>query len=359
MPREEEIIRRAREILGARAPRGAGDKVRARGAGTAGLSEIIKNKSVEPGDDCAVWNAGSLDLLLTADMFIEETHFVLPAQSYERKGALSDIGWKSLSATVSDIAACGGEPLGYLVSLGLPQGASDEDIEALTYGIKEAADLFDIAVWGGDVVSAEQWTMSVTAAGAVPNGSAITRSGARAGDLLVLSGNLGLACVGLFVTFPHLSGVTGASPPNLADYPEAILAIRRPVARVKLGRLLRESALAGALIDTSDSLAKSVRMVAKASGKGSRIDLSGYDIHREVEAYLGFRGEYSKRAEFLVNAAEDYELLFSITASDFESLKSAWSGRLSVIGEMTEGERVEIKRGDGFTEVSETGFEHF
>ena len=367
LPREEEIIRRARQALAILPD--------AHRAGAA--------IDVAPGDDCAVIPCGKFDLLLTTDMLVENTHFMLPKagsakDSAERADAIKSAAFKSLSVNVSDIAACGGMPVGYLVSLGLPKKTSDSEVRAFNSGLAKAAKLYKIPVWGGDLSASKDWTISITAIGAVPSGRAIARSGARPGDALVLSGWLGLASAGLSVVIneraakPARGGGAGSrsagSSLPAAKFKKAIGAIIEPVAQVELGLYLSGEKFATSAIDLSDSLAKSVRLIASESGCGTTLDLSALVLHLEVAKFLKINGITSEKSktQFLLDAAEDYSLLFTVPKRKlFGFLEAAKSDArikkipFNVIGQITADRKLAVLIGGIKSPIVESGFEHF
>jgi len=386
--REELIIRRAREILErscSHKKNGRERKAFARSASSRDSSvfdyaALVAAKSVDAGDDCAVWPALYFDLLTTTDMLIEGTHFII--ESGRKLESLFDIGWKALAVNVSDIAACGGDALGYLVSLGIPGDARDDDVLSFTNGLAAAARKHNICIWGGDLVKSDFWTVNITAVGAVPPGLSISRSGARPGDAVVVSGHIGLAAVGMNAVIPDRSSGRKRSAPRLNsdDCPKSLKRFRRPDARLKLGLLLRENGLATAMIDTSDSLAKSIRLIAEESGTGAEIDLKEVRPHPEVRNHLeslartkpeghassnkkGLDGTLSAWRnlfpQFFLDAAEDYELLFTMSSENLRKLRELHRGKLTWIGRIVEGGELTLVLGESRTPIAESGFEHF
>ncbi|HSD21427.1 MAG TPA: thiamine-phosphate kinase, partial [Anaeromyxobacter sp.] len=185
---------------------------------------------VGPGDDAAVLAppAGE-ELVATADAVVAGVHF-------DRGFTPEDVGWKALAVNLSDLAAMGARPLWALVCLGVPPTARPAQIVRIARGLGACARRHRIAIAGGNVTRAAELSVTVTAIGAVPEGRALLRSGARAGDLVLVTGTLGDAALG------RLPGAPAA----------LVRRQRRPVPRLAAGRAL--AGVARAAVDVSDGL---------------------------------------------------------------------------------------------------------
>jgi thiamine-monophosphate kinase len=415
--REEKIIGAAWRALGAPklppGPYGADTEASVRRAlldgnfdarsvfGGPALFALQEAAKVPLGDDCAVWNTGKFSLLSTTDMLVEGTHFILPekrtiprptrpeyADPRDRLGSLFNLGWKSLAVNVSDIAACGGLPVGYLVSLGIPPETKDAEISAFTKGVAKASRAFRVRVFGGDLVSSQCWIVSVTVLGIAENGLAVGRAGAAPGDHILVTGDIGLARTGMEVLYPALSGLPRHIVPDISGFPESVKTFTRPVAQIKTGRILAARGLATAMLDTSDSIAKSVRLLCEAGGTGCVLELGEFRAHPEVERYtgmlekspelreggrdIGYESTYLER--FILDSAEDYQLLFTVPPDALDRAgffaKAAPSqnyiielyrkgGKAMRIGEMTRGKKLVVNRHGKLYPLMESGFEHF
>ena len=248
------------------------------------------------GDDAAVVTLpGGAPVVLATDLVVEGVHVDLATCSPE------DVGWKALMVAVSDVGAMGCTPTHVLLSVAAPEGFP---IERLGDGVAEAAAVTGCAVVGGDLSAAPVLVVSVTAVGPAPAGAPpLRRSGARPGDRLLVTGPLGSSAAGL-----RLLGGRGAAPSDaLADALAA--AHRRPVARLREGRVAREAG-ASAAIDVSDGLAADVLHLAEASGVGVELEV-GPDLVAE-----------GATRDDALSGGEDYELV--LATSDPDRLRAAF-----------------------------------
>jgi thiamine-monophosphate kinase len=283
------------------------------------------------GDDAAVVRMGdpadsakrlnSANLVYTTDLLIETVHFSL------RYMSLADVGYKALAVNLSDIAAMGAVPRFALGNLGLPRGTGAQQVSELLDGVAQAAQLGGVELIGGDTVAAPQWVVGFTVVGEAP-GPPLLRSGARPGDVLWHTGSLGLSQTGLHLLWGGVAAV-----------PEALrLAHARPAPQLAFAQALQRGGLATAGLDLSDSLAQCALLLAQASAVGLLLDFTQYPFDQHV---LGFTELYSSAArdgsiritipaklnpgkkrlvcaslaDYLLCAAEDYQLLFT-TAAD-------------------------------------------
>lgn len=284
------------------------------------------------GDDCAVLRpAGSSDdLLLTTDQIIENRHFL---RDRHPAGAL---GRKTLVRSLSDIAAMGGCPGFFLQTVCLPAWAVGAWHDEFQRGMRRSADEVGaerLALVGGDVASGVLFVATTTVIGKVETGTALTRTGARPGDSLHVSGSLGGSALGLDMLLHD-----EASTP---DHP----AVRRhcePSPRLKLGRALREVP-ASAAIDLSDGLAIDANRLAAASGVALVID------PESVPLFPGARPESA------IRSGEEYELLFTIPSG----ARVPDGLQETPIGHVEAGTGVWLQTGRVRTPLRADGFSHF
>jgi thiamine-monophosphate kinase len=240
------------------------------------------------GDDAAVVPPTAGRTLLTADAVVAGVHFDLGLVG------LDDVGWKAVASAVSDVAAMGGTPLYALVTVAGPPGA---DLDLLYAGVAAAATHHACPVVGGDLSTASELTVSVTVVGDSGEGPPVLRSGARAGDVVFVTGPLGASAAGL----RRLQAGTDPGD-GLAR------AHRRPLARVAEGKAAR-AAGATAMIDLSDGLAVDLRRLADASDVGLVLDTVPAAEGASPDEALG--------------GGEDYELAF--TAPDPGRVEAAFA----------------------------------
>ena len=231
------------------------------------------------GDDCAAIEIPGPDYLLwTVDTLVEGVHFDLAYTT------LAQLGWKSLTVNLSDIAAMGGDPGSALLSLGWPPDRDRSLALEFAAGLAQAAREYGVAVIGGDTVASPGGLIvTVTLTGRVPADQMLRRAGAGVGDLIFVTGPLGEAAAGLKILRQGLE-----LPQELKEaLTEAQL---RPRPQLRAGRLLAQEGLATALIDTSDGIATDLYHICRASGVGARIPAAAVPVSPRVTAaapYLG------------------------------------------------------------------------
>lgn len=296
------------------------------------------------GDDGAVVRpVRGKEWVLSCDSFVEGVHFrakTHPADS---------VGYKALARATSDLAAMGAAPRFFLMALALPKERAGRWLDEFLSGMSRAAGNLSMRLAGGDTTRSKSVFVSITVLGEVEAGRALTRNGARAGDLIYVSGRLGGAKVGLDLV---LSGVGGRRSSSKLVQPHLY-----PRIRVQLGRWLSETGVASAAIDISDGLSTDLARLAGASKVGASIDLEqipGVDIP-EV-ARRRHKGQRLDALEMALNGGEDYELLFTVPPAKERFLRGApESHQLKRIGEITRGRRVVLVGGDGKVNAMRAG----
>jgi len=275
------------------------------------------------GDDAALLTPKpGYETILTCDWFLEGSHF------QRHRHPADSIGWKCLARAVSDIAAMGGSPTYFLLSLGLPKTHTGRWLDQFLGGLRRASRQFDCQLAGGDTTRNAKILINVTVLGEVRQGRAVLRSGARAGDLLFVSGRLGEAELGLQRV---RRGQTGRRDPyvNKHLYPEP---------RLALGRWLAEEGIATAMMDLSDGLSTDLARLCAASGVGARVE-----AHKIPKPNLPVAKTRSQRdlTDLALNGGDDYELLFTVTPRGARHVPSNFKGvPLVQIGELTRERRL-------------------
>ena len=329
--KELELIAELRSLLGSRTPR------------------VVRGL----GDDAAVVR-GRGYAVTSVDTMVDGVHF----RTRELSGA--EIGHRALAGALSDLAAMGAPAGEAYLALGLPEGYEPDQLRGLIRGAAALADQLDVTIAGGDVTSAPALFVSFTVVGWVDEvGELATRDGARPGDVIGVTGELGGAAAGLVV-------VEGRAPELATGVAEALHdRYARPQPRLAEGRAM---ALAGAsaMLDLSDGLATDARHIARASGASIMLGLREVPLApgvAEVAAALG-----QDAFEFAVRGGEDYELCVCASPASRAVLEAAlaelgsgvkitWVGE--VLGqELTAGEAEAHFKNAAGTEVSVAGYEH-
>lgn len=281
------------------------------------------------GDDAAVIDHNGFLTLVTTDLLLEGIHFNLTYVP------MKHLGYKSVVVNLSDIYAMNGTPLQITVSIGVSSKLSLNAIEEFYRGIKLACNQYEIDLIGGDTsASVNGLTISVTALGTAQSQQIVYRKGAKKGDLICVTGDLGGAYMGLLLLEQEnrLFRKDPAYKPQLDGYQYILERQLKPEARKDLGRmLLARKVKPTSMIDVSDGLSSDLLHICEASGIGSRIYADRIPVHAET----------LKLAEHLrispivaaLNGGEDYELLFTISPEDFASIQTIEG--ISVIGMMT------------------------
>ncbi len=253
------------------------------------------------GDDAALVEPGHGTTVLTADMLVEGVHF--------DRGLMSarDLGSKAIVVNVSDIAAMAASPRYALVSLALTSDVEAAWVMELYGGMRTACDEYALSLVGGDLSRASQVVVSVTAVGESAPGRAVTRAGARPGDRIVVTGELGAAAGGLVLSRAHPSRLGDALG---AGWGRQLLdAFVRPVARVGEAQTLAQAG-AKAMMDVSDGLAKDLSRLCLESGVGAEISLASVPVARALEPAAAVLGV--DPLELALSGGEDYELLATL-----------------------------------------------
>jgi thiamine-monophosphate kinase len=274
------------------------------------------------GDDAAVIRASpDKSLLLTTDLMVEGVDFDLALCPYEQ------IGYKALAVNLSDIAAMGGLPLYFLVSLALPPWTSVSSADQLYRGMLGLARRFKVALIGGDVSSSRQGLfLNLVVAGEIEPSRLVRRAGARVGDQIFVTGTLGDSRAGLEILKSQEKGnklhvarrrsqvkTKRAGKPARWNVQLATLINRHlyPMPRLREGRLLATKGLASAMMDLSDGLAGDLRHLCEASCVGALINLDSLPISPSLSHYAGLKAR--RPSGYALKGGEDFELLFTVS----------------------------------------------
>jgi thiamine-monophosphate kinase len=287
------------------------------------------------GDDTAAIRpprAGE-EILLTTDQVIENTHFL------RRNHPPRALGHKILARGLSDIAAMGGRPLCFLLSLTLPEWGAGAWLNAFLSGLSGLSESSETPLVGGDVARGDRFAAAITVLGSAPAGKALTRAGARPGDVLYVSGQLGGSALGL-ARLRKLSTARTTSRDS---------AVRRhlwPDPRLPLGVFLRTKMGATCAMDLSDGLAMDLARLTEASGVGAEIQASAVPL---------FPGTSLSQALY---GGEDYELLFTLPKK-IHPPKTFRKLPLTAIGIIRAKPGIDLVTDDAVRKLKPQGYEHF
>ncbi len=292
------------------------------------------------GDDAALLRPRpGMQLALSTDMLVAGTHFFADADP-------AALGWKALAVNVSDLAAMGAEPRWALLGLALPE-ADEAWIGAFASGFFDCAARYGVDLAGGDTTRGPL-AISVTIAGEVPDGQAVTRGGAKPGNEVWISGYPGLAALGL----AQLRGEIALADDGLRA--RCLDALHRPRPRVELGLALR--GLASAMLDVSDGLLGDLGHILECSGVGAIISPDALALPGGVDATLARRCQLA--------GGDDYELLFTAAPARraaIEAVGNRLALPLARIGCITAscGELLLRAPDGGLSSPALSGYDHF
>jgi len=263
----------------------------------------------------------------------------------------ASLGRKALAVNLSDVAAMGARPLGCLLAWGLPADARPEAIEGVLGGLLAQARAAGCPLVGGDTVRAPVWMLTLTAFGEVPRGRALLRSGARAGDRVLVSGDVGGSALGLALLESGAVLDAGTAP--------FVRRHQRPAPRWRSGPLLARARFVHAAIDLSDGLLRDLGHVAKASGVRLRLDVERLPLARGLAARAAELG--LDPLGLALAGGEDYELALCVAADAPRTpeLARRFRCRLTEIGVVERGRGVVCERAGIRIDPPPASFEHF
>ena len=284
------------------------------------------------GDDAALFRPRpGYELILTCDWFLEGTHFL------RDKHPPDSVGWKCLARAVSDIAAMGGIPRCFLLSLAVRSSDTGRWLDEFLTGLRRASRKFQCVLAGGDTTRSNEILINVTVVGEVRRGRAILRSGARAGDIVFVSGRLGEAELGLQILKRNKRDANSKdSRLKKHLYPEP---------RIALGRWLAEKGLATSMMDVSDGLSTDLPRLCAASGVGARVNATKIPALL-IPSHGGLRG--TDPLQLALHGGDDYELIFTVRPNRMKSFPRSFGGvPLTPIGVITSKRQMVLVNADG------------
>ncbi|MGE0062959.1 MAG: thiamine-phosphate kinase [Xanthobacteraceae bacterium] len=286
------------------------------------------------------------DLVLTADMIVGGVHFLAddPAEL---------IAKKAMRVNLSDLAAKGAAPFGFLVSIALPQGVDEAWLASFASGLKADADAYRCPLYGGDTTRTPgPVTISVTMAGTVPHGTMVKRAGAKAGDKIYVSGTIGDAALGLAVQRDDGRRISAGA----RDY--LVGRYRLPQPRNALAEAVRTHA--SAAMDVSDGLAGDLAKLCRVSGVAARIETERVPLSDAARELIATDAALLEAA---ITGGDDYEIVCAVPPekiSSFESEAAAARVPVAAIGEVAGGQGLDVRGPDGAPmALRRTSFSHF
>jgi thiamine-monophosphate kinase len=302
------------------------------------------------GDDCAVLRRGPVLEVLTTDCLVEGSHYQTGWMS------MTDVGWKTMAVNISDIAAVGGTPRHALVTLFLPDDFTTKQVDELYDGMEACGEEAGVAIVGGDIVKIKgPFAISITLSGVCERDELVLRSGARRGDIIVVTGSLGDASVGL----KHLGSQEGDAARESIE--TCIERFRRPVPRLRESRVIVHELQPTSMIDISDGLLSDLWHILEASKVGAALEAQEVPIGQGVIDFFG--GDREGALFQALAGGEDYELLFTVNSrldQKLSEISEELGTALTPIGKITaKGAGVKLAGKDGEQDLDRTGFDHF
>lgn len=289
---------------------------------------IIANSKEITADDTAVTQFSSTNLISTCDMLIQSRHF-------PENMSYFNIGFKSVTVNVSDLAAMGAEPLGFLLAIAIPKDLELDSFKEIIDGVLSACDYYSIPLIGGDTNEASEIIISGTALGLCDE--PLMMDNYSIGDVVAVTGDIGLAALGF----------------ELEDFNNIyVKKALKPLARINEGITLKNSGATSAT-DITDGLASELYQIKK--------DSFGFMIYEELLNISDEYKQYCKNLglnylDLIFHVGEDFELLFTIPKDKLKNLDIDYR----VIGEVTDSDVVELTLENGFVEkIKNKGYEHY
>lgn len=294
------------------------------------------------GDDAAVYRVPpGYDELISTDTMVEGIHFTKETMSAE------DVGYHFCASNFSDIAAMGGDPIGFVLSMALPDDLPFSWVSSLYDGMRACCRKYKVNLLGGDVTGSEKGIiLTGTVIGMVPEGKAVLRSGAKLGDLIFVTGTIGDSAAGLCAITRHMAD----------RFPYLAKRHRRPEPQVSNAAFLRQIG-ATSLNDISDGLSREITEICQSSGVNAVIERENIPISEEART-LG-KLLHHDPVEWALNGGEDYELVGTIPKEAENKVSNLQD--IHIIGTIKEkgNGQVWIKSSTSMELLPVHGFDHF
>ena len=302
------------------------------------------NVCLDIGDDCFAFNSfKNSKYVVTTDILIEGTHFKKEFASAKQ------IASKAVEVNVSDIASMGtAKPLYLFVSIGIPKNTKEQYIKDLFKGIKETCNKYNIHISGGDTVSSQLLTVSITLIG-ITTKKVITRTGAKIGDLIYVSNSFGDSGAGLQILLENKK--------KLAKHEKNLINKHLcPNARLELSNMICEKINVTSMTDSSDGLNKSIELLTTDNKKGAKIYLEQIPLSKDLIQYTNndFYGKYN----YALFGGEEFELVFTISPK-YKNILEKLSKQVFCIGQVTNTNKVEYFENNKKRSFKNNEYKHF
>jgi len=308
------------------------------------IAEILTKgtNSIGIGDDCAAIDLGKEYLLVTTDMMYPRTHIPVQMTPYQ-------MGWFLVAINLSDIAAKGGTPLGLVLSFGFPKKISEQFLKELIKGADACAVTFGTTIVGGDTKEMKETTLCGTAFGTVKKNEFMSRSGARPGDIVAVTGTLGKAGAGYYA-LKHRNSKK-----------KLFKAFLEPVPKLKEGRLLAKQHFVTSSMDLSDGLSASLYQLREINNIGFEIMQNALPLASELYSLID-KNHNIDPYTLALHFGGDYELLVTMPAEAIEKTQKTLrrnDADLIVIGTVTKKKNIVLFDGQNKRILENKGYEHF
>lgn len=293
------------------------------------------------GDDCAAFEFGDEYLLLSTDMISEKSHIPRVMKPWQ-------IGWFIVAINLSDLAAKGGRPVGLVLSLGLPKKISEQYLRELIRGADDCAKLFGTSIVGGDTKESTDVTICGTILGRVKKNEFMSRTGAKPGDIVAVTGTLGKAGAGYY-----------ALKYGMRDK-KLLKGLLEPKPRIKEGRMLAQEKFVTACMDISDGLSSSLYQLQAINNIGFAIEKEKIPLsHMLLKCHLEKELEIYNYA---LHFGGDYELLLTMPSDTVDQAITSVARAdncLTIIGKVTREDKIILIEGKRKKMLPDRGYEHF
>jgi thiamine-monophosphate kinase len=298
---------------------------------------------VDLGDDAAAWPGSNSISLGTTDTMVEGIHFTDKATRLE-------LGWKSLAINLSDIAAMGGIPKYALISLALPEDTDVEDVTQLYQGMVEMAKSFHVIIAGGNISTAPLLVITITIFGEALKEGLLTRSAAKPGDSIAVTGYLGSSAAGLKMLTHNMH----FDSKTTTYFKKAHL---QPEPRIAEGNILVREGVRAA-IDISDGFIADLDHICEASAVGAEVRVNDIPVHHMVKSHFP-----DQALGFALSGGEDYELVFTTAKQNIQNIRKMTDCPITVVGEIISDKLAKVtlidEKGRSIPWDRKKGWEHF